>query len=72
MSGRLSRQGEDDNVPLRGTETKKLIVYSDDNFVGCAGWLCCASVGPSYSSPSPLSPASLARGTPRACARQVC
>jgi len=30
-------------VPLRGTGAKKLIVYSDDNFVGCAGWLCCAS-----------------------------
>ena len=39
--------GEDDDaVPLRGTGAKKLIVYRDDNFVGCAGWLCCASVGP--------------------------
>ena len=36
-------------MPLRSGQTggrgvKKLIVYSDDNFVGCAGWLCCASV----------------------------
>jgi hypothetical protein len=43
-----SQSAEGDTVPLQSGNTnsqgsRKHFVYSNDNFVGCAGWVCCAT-----------------------------
>jgi len=43
---------ESDTVPLRTEDggghghKRRLLVYTDDNFLGCAGWGCCVLVSP--------------------------
>lgn len=45
-----SREHESDTVPLRMEDgsgngrKRRLLVYTDDNFLGCAGWGCCVLV----------------------------
>ena len=48
--GKAMSRTESDTAPLRradsGSPPRTLLVYTDDNWLGCAGWCCCATVSP--------------------------